>query len=80
MTDLFIRRMKDAADRAGTCRRRCADGFPAGVAGRHARREAAAFGAGGAGWVRLSYAASDEDLHTAMERMKPFIEKVNAKN
>lgn len=39
-----------------------------------------AFGAGGAGWVRLSYAASDEDLHTAMERMKPFIEKVNAKN
>ena len=48
MTDLFIRRMKDAADRAGTC--------SGGVltvslrrAGRHARREAAAFGAGGAG-------------------------------
>lgn len=39
-----------------------------------------AFGAGGEGWVRLSYAASDEVLHTTVERMKPFIEKAEAQD
>ncbi|MBP2056908.1 aminotransferase [Lactobacillus colini] len=36
------------------------------------------FGPGGEGYVRLSYAASDEKLHEAMKRMKEFLdEEVN---
>lgn len=34
-----------------------------------------AFGPGGEGYVRLSYAASDEDLHTAVKRITEFFEK-----
>ena len=33
-----------------------------------------AFGAGGEGYIRFSYAASDEKLSLAMSRMKQFIE------
>lgn len=32
-----------------------------------------AFGPGGEGYVRMSYASSDENLHEAMERMKNFL-------
>lgn len=32
-----------------------------------------AFGAGGEGHIRLSYASSDEDLHEAMKRIKDFL-------
>lgn len=34
-----------------------------------------AFGAGGAGHVRFSYAASDDDIHTAAARIKDFVAK-----
>ena len=36
-----------------------------------------AFGPGGEGYVRLSYAASDENLHEALRRMKKFLEEGN---
>lgn len=36
-----------------------------------------AFGPGGEGYIRLSYASSDEDLRTALERIKNFIERDN---
>lgn len=36
-----------------------------------------AFGPGGEGYVRLSYAASDESLHEALGRMKRFLEEGN---
>lgn len=32
-----------------------------------------AFGAGGEGYIRFSYAAGDEDLHTAMKRIQKFL-------
>ncbi len=32
-----------------------------------------AFGAGGEGYIRFSYAASDEDLTEAMKRLKAFL-------
>lgn len=35
------------------------------------------FGPGGAGYVRLSYAASDENLHQAMKRMRKFLNEEN---
>ena len=31
------------------------------------------FGPGGAGYVRISYAASDENLNEAMKRMREFL-------
>lgn len=34
-----------------------------------------AFGPGGEGYVRLSYASSDENLHEAMKRMKKFLQE-----
>ncbi|QNQ83901.1 aminotransferase class I/II-fold pyridoxal phosphate-dependent enzyme [Lactobacillus sp. PV037] len=36
-----------------------------------------AFGPGGEGYVRLSYAASDENLHEALKRIKKFVEEGN---
>ncbi len=32
-----------------------------------------AFGAGGEGYIRFSYAASDENLHEAMKRLKNYV-------
>lgn len=34
-----------------------------------------AFGPGGEGYVRLSYASSDENLHEAMKRIKQFLQE-----
>ena len=34
-----------------------------------------AFGPGGEGHIRLSYASSDENLHEAMKRMKKFLQE-----
>ena len=36
-----------------------------------------AFGAGGEGYVRLSYASSDEDLHEALDRIGKFVKELN---
>ncbi|GLB46535.1 aminotransferase [Philodulcilactobacillus myokoensis] len=36
-----------------------------------------AFGTGGEGYIRLSYAASDHDLHLAADRMKTFMDQIN---
>ena len=36
-----------------------------------------AFGAGGEGYVRLSYASSDEDLHEALNRIGKFVKELN---
>lgn len=38
-----------------------------------------AFGPGGEGYIRFSYAASDEDLHHAMARIKKFLTKKDDK-
>ena len=35
-----------------------------------------AFGSGGEGYVRLSYASSDDNLREAMKRMNDFLQKV----
>ncbi|EHO47509.1 hypothetical protein HMPREF9104_03069 [Lentilactobacillus kisonensis F0435] len=32
-----------------------------------------AFGPGGEGWIRLSYAAADEDIKLAMDRMNQYL-------
>lgn len=37
-----------------------------------------AFGAGGEGYIRFSYAASDEKLHEAMKRLKNYIKSLTA--
>ena len=36
-----------------------------------------AFGAGGEGYVRLSYASSDEDLQECLRRIGEFVKKLN---
>ena len=36
-----------------------------------------AFGAGGEGYVRLSYASSDEDLKECLHRIGEFVKKLN---
>ena len=36
-----------------------------------------AFGAGGEGYIRISYAASDEKLQTAMDRIENYLDNLN---